>query len=95
MRQEGLYRVDKQQQDETFKPSELLLIMSRVFLWTSLGMLALYFIVLAVEHKGEYLPLFKLTTNVHIPGYRVPIEDVEEAEETKRYHDIKSEEEDT
>ena len=70
--------MDKQQ-DDKLKASEALLIISRVWLFLSLGALFLYFVVLAIENSGGYLPLFRSTVHVSIPGYRVPIEKEEES----------------
>lgn len=63
-RKEGLYRVERLDKD-TFKASEMLLLVSRVWLFLGVGALLLYFVVLAIEqHKSSVL----------VVGYRVPIE---------------------
>ena len=58
---------------ETFKASEAVLYLARYWAYMALAAFALYFVLIAIERRSEL--------HIHIPGYRVPIEqDAEPAE---------------
>lgn len=64
--------------DNRVKISEVLLTLSRVWLFFALGMLALYFIVLAIEQSKTSVYIWGVKPQKR--SYRVPIEKEEETD---------------